>query len=267
MLPVKSVKRTIEILEYFANYQAPSSLSEVSRALGYPASSTAALLHSLQQLGYLDYDPRERSYLPTIRAALLGIWINDQLLTDGSIMRLMCEFRDRTGCTIALAVQCDIEAQYIAVMRGRRAYNASRIATGQRRPLLHTAVGHVLLSLKPDREIIALAQRINAAETRPEWRVPVRDVMARVTECRQRGFGSSRGIMGPGNGMLAMLLAVPAHQPALVLGMGAPIEELQRQQEFFLEELRELVFQHRKNMEKNWSNGLGNKSSSLQLTG
>ena len=62
-----------EVFEFFAERQAPARLTEVARALGYPASSTFVLLKSLRSLGYLDYDRNDRTFLPTLRSALFPI--------------------------------------------------------------------------------------------------------------------------------------------------------------------------------------------------
>jgi len=50
---VKSAKRVLEIFEFFAERKRPASVGDVVEALGYPQSSTSALLKSLVQLRYL----------------------------------------------------------------------------------------------------------------------------------------------------------------------------------------------------------------------
>src|SRR3954462_4107703 len=161
---VKSARRIIEILEFFADRQAPATLMAVAKALKTPASSTSALLGTLQQLGYLDYDRHARTYMPTIRAALLGIWVNDLLLSDGTVLRLMYELRDQTHETVVLGTQSGLHVQYIHVMRSLIRRSSPGVASGRLRPLLRSAVGQLMLSLKEDREILALARRINAEE-------------------------------------------------------------------------------------------------------
>ncbi|SUW01020.1 transcriptional regulator [Bordetella pertussis] len=50
---VKSAVRVIQILEYFDTVRREAGVLEISRALGFPASSTAGILRSLQRLSYL----------------------------------------------------------------------------------------------------------------------------------------------------------------------------------------------------------------------
>src|SRR3546814_5492035 len=73
---VKSAGRVLEILEYFDDLQRQSTVMEIADALGYPQSSTSALLRSLVGMGYLNYDAHARTYITSSRVALLGSWVN-----------------------------------------------------------------------------------------------------------------------------------------------------------------------------------------------
>lgn len=85
---VKSAVRVIQILEYFDTVRREAGVLEISRALGFPASSTAGILRSLQRLSYLVQD-EQRLYRPTPRVTLLGSWIDPLLAHDGPLMALM----------------------------------------------------------------------------------------------------------------------------------------------------------------------------------
>jgi DNA-binding IclR family transcriptional regulator len=249
MAPVKSAQRVVEVFEYFAQRRAPATLSQVSGALGYPASSTFALLNTLRDLGYLDYSREERTFVPTVRAALLGIWVNDALLADGTIVRLMYRLRDETGCTVVLGIQSGLQVQYISVVKGSTATTgATDVAAGALRPLLRSAVGRVILTLKTRAELRALVSRINAQEPAAR-KVGLADLQARLDECRARGWDYSEGATTPGSGTVTMLLAAPRHQPPMVLGLGARIGVLRENRERFVESLRTVVDLHREHME------------------
>ena len=68
----RSIKRTLEVLEYFDEENPSASVGGISKELGYPQSSTSILLKSLLNLGYLSYDDKTRTYRPTARVALIG---------------------------------------------------------------------------------------------------------------------------------------------------------------------------------------------------
>ncbi len=244
---VKSALRVIEVFEYFAQRRAPATLTQVSKALGYPASSTFSLLNTLRDLGYLNYSREERTFVPTVRAALLGIWVNDALLSDGTIVRLMYRLRDETGCTATLGIQSGLQVQYIQVVKGKDEVRTD-VNTGALRPLLRSAMGHVLLALKSKTELRGLVNRINATEP-PVHRVRFEELMRRLDEYREKGYAWSEGVATPGSGILTMLLAAPPHQPPMALGLGGRIAKLRSNRGQYLEALRNVVLTHRDHME------------------
>jgi DNA-binding IclR family transcriptional regulator len=102
---VKSAVRVLEILEFFDEVQRPANVVTVSEALGYPQSSTSALLRSLVATGYLQVDRRSRTYTPTDRVSLLGSWINPPLFAEASLPRLMRAITVRTGALVLLSAR------------------------------------------------------------------------------------------------------------------------------------------------------------------
>jgi DNA-binding IclR family transcriptional regulator len=250
LAPVKSAKRVIEIFEFFAERQTPARLTEISRVLGYPASSTFVLLKSLQDLGYLDFDRGDRTFLPTLRSALLGIWVNDRLLSNGTISRLMFTLRDKFGETVVLGAQSGLAIQYIHVVRSLTRHNPSQVMTGSLRPLLRSAMGHVILSIKPEAEVLALARRINAEQAESKHWVRPRDLVAKLERCRRDGYAYTEGAATPGAGIVAVLLATPQHQPPLALGIGAPLSRLREQKPHYVAALRKVVEAHRSHTER-----------------
>ena len=243
-VPVKSAQRVVQILEFFAARQTPAGLMEVARALGMPASSTSALLGTLHTLGYLDYNRHERTFVPTLRAALLGIWVNDMFLTDGTVLRLMYELRESTGETVVLGTQSGLGVQYIHVMRSLVRRSGPEVATGRLRPLLSSAVGQLILSLKENKEILAIARRINAEEKDPSRRVRTDELMRKIDACRRDGYGYTEGATTPGAGIIAVLLPTPAHQPPIALGIGTVVRKLRNQKLNYLAALRHAVEIH-----------------------
>src|SRR3546814_4827584 len=73
---------------------------EIADALGYPQSSTSALLRSLVGMGYLNYDAHARTYITSSRVALLGSWVNSQFRSEEHTSELQSLMR------ISYAVFC-----------------------------------------------------------------------------------------------------------------------------------------------------------------
>src|SRR3546814_16696109 len=114
---VKSAARVLEVLEYVSERQSASSAEEVRRTLGYPQSSTSILLRSLASLGYLNYEPLNRTFRPTIRVALLGAWLVEEIDEDRNPTKMMRSLSEATGDMIILGTEHGLEAVYIKVLQ------------------------------------------------------------------------------------------------------------------------------------------------------
>ena len=225
---VKSARRVLEVLELFAEHRGPLAVGEIAEALAYPQSSTSILLQSLVALGYLTQDRAQRTYLPTMRGAFLGDWLEGQEVATDAIARLMRRLHDATGETIILGQRQGVHVQYIRMLEGR---NAVRFVLhrGLRRLIYHGATGVALLADLPDREILAILRRGNAEERDGAKRMKAATLMAMVNQCRRDGYTVSDGSVTPGASVIAMALPGIDHAPAMALGIGAPVLRLQPQ--------------------------------------
>jgi DNA-binding IclR family transcriptional regulator len=248
---VKSSLRTLEILEYFSETQAPARLTDIARKLDYPPSSALAILRSLTATGYVDYDARRKTFVPTIKFALIGSWINDRMMADGTILRMMHNLQRDMETVVVLGAQSGLSIQYILVKKPK-IYAGPSIASGSTRPLLASAMGQAILSAAPPETIPGLVRRINASEPDPARWVKPGDFLETLERTRQQGFAYSEGAASPGRGMVAVLLATPPHQPPLALGLGGSITRLRAQKAIFVRALKTVVEQHREQMELAW---------------
>jgi DNA-binding IclR family transcriptional regulator len=155
----------------------------------------------------------------------------------------MMELREQTGETVVLGTQSGLHVQYIHVMHSLFRQSAPGVATGRLRPLLRSAVGQLVLSLKEDREILTLARRINAEEA-PAQRVATEALMKTIEACRRDGCGYTEGAATPGHGIVAVLLPTPPHQPPIALGIGTNIPKLRENRQRYLAALRKAVTAH-----------------------
>lgn len=243
---IKSAARVLELFEYFAECRRPLSVTDVVRGLDYPQSSASALLKSLTRLGYLDYDRFERLYVPTLRVALFGGWVQDQLFSQRSLSHLIDELHEGSnGQTVILGMQNDIYVQYIHLHQSpRRDGPAWYIKPGSLRPLCRSAAGRILLSRKSDVEVQQLLWRINAEEP-PELRMQVGDLLKELDKIRHNGFAYTERTVNPHGGVIAVELPTPASQPPMALGIGAEIEILRQEKDRFLALLQQVLQPYR----------------------
>lgn len=76
----------VRVLEYFDEIQQPISLKDIAAHFEYPVSSASALLKSMVVMGYR-YDGYSRTYMPTMRIATLGNWVQGALFGEAASSR------------------------------------------------------------------------------------------------------------------------------------------------------------------------------------
>lgn len=222
---IKSARRVFEVLEYFDTMRTPLSLKQICDQHGYPPSSGAAILKSLVMLGYLEYDKRSRTYLPTMRIAALGGWVVTELFGGMNIIGLMETLRDETRETVILAAQSDLHAQYVHVIYSREPLNYS-VAPGTLRPLARSGFGRLLLSGHTDHSIRAIVRRIDAARDTGEEKIDVEDLLTSINVIRRSGYAISHNLVTQGVGIIAVLLPETPFRRIFAIGLGGPSERI-----------------------------------------
>lgn len=202
---VKSAARVMRILEFFDRRRGAANLHTVAIALGYPASSTGALLRSLVATGYLHYDRNVRTYTPTLRVTLLGAdWVAPRLMGNGPLQHLMTTLAERSGGTVALAARNGDHADFIHVVGPPR----EGMEVGGGRALISNCIGHALLAALPAKEVRGLLCRLNAAALdvgAPTLRAA--DLLEQLTQLRRTGYATSLE-----EGQLIVSATLPLHE-------------------------------------------------------
>lgn len=237
---VKSAQRVMEIFEFFANKRASAGVGEVAAALNYPQSSTSALLHSLVRLGYVSYNPRERSFMPSLRLATLGSWLLDAAGDQIEPFQLMNALSESTGHTIVLGIEHEAKVLYMHTVTARNLLRF-HMKAGSLRPIFRTAVGLALLSLKTDAEIGALARRVNAEREAGEPLVKTEDILAAIGGIRDKGYAMTVSNATPGAAVIARVLPGLPGQPPMAVGIGMPAAECIRHEAHYASLLTQLI--------------------------
>lgn len=217
---VKSAARALEILEFFDTIRRPVGAQEVAAALGYPTSSTQALLRSLVAQGYLAWDVQHRRYAPTLRVALLGGgWIAPELCGMPPLRALVEGLAQRCGGEVAVMARNGDAAEAIAASAAR----APGSLAGRRECVADGASGRCLLALQDDGAIRRLLHRLNAeAATRRASPTDFAVLLREVGLVRRRGWIALPDPRDDRLGHIAMpLMARGAPDLALVLSVSA----------------------------------------------
>jgi DNA-binding IclR family transcriptional regulator len=229
---VKSASRVLEILEYFDDLQRQSTVMEIADALGYPQSSTSALLRSLVTTGYLNYDAQSRTYITSSRVALLGSWVNSPFFAEGAIISMMKELNEETHDTVVMGMRNGQDVQYIHVIQ---ATSPARLhmTLGTVRPIAASGAGYAVLATMSDAEVTRIVMRVNAEAAEGEPLIKTRELLDKIAVVREKGYAFTCDMVTRGGGMIATALPRMAGQPQMIVGIGG-ISEVMRQRESFL---------------------------------
>jgi DNA-binding IclR family transcriptional regulator len=209
---IKSAQRVFEVLEYFDQDHPEASVSDISRRYGYPQSSASELLSYMVHLGYLRRGSRGRTFRLSMRVAMLGTWVQPDLIRNGRLLRLMDDLANETGATVVLATNNGVRLRCLHVVR--RGVDAPE--QGDCLPPLHTAEGRALL-LTSDRELVRkYVHRLNAEAESEQDRIRFEDLAADLDASSARrvdGEGAAFAILIP-NTDRGEPLALCARAPA-----------------------------------------------------
>ena len=146
---VPSVSRAMRILELLAQSQRGLTLSDISRKLGIPKSSTHVLIKTLELTGYLKNSKLHGRYFFGLRLISLSNMALENLDLREQARPFLQELMLRTGLTVHLAILEGVEAVIIDKME---APGTLRLATwiGRRLDANSSGVGKALLAFGAD---------------------------------------------------------------------------------------------------------------------
>jgi DNA-binding IclR family transcriptional regulator len=236
---VKSAARAIQVLEYFDRVKRAASVAEAASHHHWPHSSTSILMRSLVALGYLHYDPIERTYMPSMRVALLGDWIPDTLFRNGQLTQLMEHLNFETGETIVLAAQNGLYAQYLRVIEGTNTLRMY-LPIGTLRPLFGSGTGRMLLASMDDASIRKLLRKHNAT-SEVDQILESDALIAQIIEDRKRGCAVSVDKVTRQATLIAMLLPTGPTAKPLAIGVAGLTERLLANEHRYVDMMRESI--------------------------
>ncbi|MGH1425171.1 MAG: IclR family transcriptional regulator [Pseudooceanicola sp.] len=220
---VKSAARTIQILEFIDHVRRPVSASEIAVGLGFPVSSSSALLRSMVAMGYLSLDRDSRCYSLTRRTGLLGSWVDPSLTRHGTLLSLVHSLSSVVGETVLLARRNELSVQTIYVAPSDTAQDAP--TPGAQYCVARSAPGMALLAMSDDAELRRIIGRINAERPANAPVIDAADYATRLTEGRRRGSFTGPGI-GAGTASVAQQVRHRASGDLLVLAIEGPSDRI-----------------------------------------
>lgn len=215
---VKSAKRILEILQFFAATQAPASLTQLSAALGFPKSSCLALLDTLEADGYA-YQTNGRYYL-TRR------WLNEAEIVSSHdqialrVRPVLEQLREQLLETLILAQRSEDRVIYLDVAEPERIVRfAARV--GQTKPLHASASGRALLGLMPVLERTRLVAQLPLNMYTDSTLTKQPALLEAIEQGNRRGWHVNLGEHQADT--LSVAVPLVLHGVSLALVVGAPL--------------------------------------------
>jgi IclR family pca regulon transcriptional regulator len=184
----QSLERGLAILRAFTPERPWLGIAELAEELDMSRPTTHRYASTLVALDYLEQGPRRKYRLGT-RASDPGRSAVSSTALSRLPHRYLTDLRDRSACTVSLAVLDGLDIVYID--RARSSWQgqsevAARLGRGSRLPATDTAMGRVLLAhLSPQaqREAIdASAEELDPQEATARRRRLV-EALKRIREC------------------------------------------------------------------------------------
>lgn len=186
-MTVKSADRALRILELLTRERRRLAFAELAAVLGYPKASLHALLQTMTQANWLDFDRSSRGYTLGIRVWEVGAAYLAMAPQWSRAKPILGRVRDATTETVQLAVLDGFEVLYVVKVDGLHSLRLDS-AVGQRLQPHATGVGKALLASLPDATLAAWT-RMRPLERYTERTITDPDLLlAELNRVRRQGF-------------------------------------------------------------------------------
>ncbi len=212
-----SAVRALEIMERIAVAPNGLTLTQVTRLLGYPRSSTHCLLVTLERTGFLRRLPEQTVYLPGPRLSeLCQRAFPDSWLSQASRTFLVGLMR-QTALVVHMAVLSNGQVTLIAQVAPPRV----PLTTwgGQRLDWHCTALGKALVAFSAPEVMQSLTQAYSLARHNDNTIVSMRRLTAELQATRERGYGIDDEENIVGIRCLAAPVLTPSGEPAAAISV------------------------------------------------
>ncbi|WP_173933993.1 helix-turn-helix domain-containing protein [Chelativorans sp. Marseille-P2723] len=242
--PVKSAVRVLEILRLFSEQRRELNQKDIIGSLNYPQSSTTFLLKSMVDTGFLSFDRKRRTYLPTPEVYRIGEWLEhlgyEHMFRESVLTAMMEDLRANTGQTVSLTTQNDIFVQWHRIV-GDVLPSTQRVSEGGSLPLTWSAYGWLLLSRETDVHIDRIVRLIKARETDPAHKFDVAEMTAKIREVRTKNVFYMVNQRLSGAAACAALLPVKIAGRNVAVGIGGDRSEIGPQRDKIMQNLTDTL--------------------------
>jgi len=218
----RSVGRAFAVMEAFRETRRPATATDISRKLGFPHSSTVAVLYNLCELGYLSHDPAKLLFFPTTKLLELAAWMRPAVREHGKLAWLVDRVAGDTGHTTVLSSRVSLFVNTVVTRPGKY-----QVAGGGSRSvgaaLACSVPGLAILSQMPHDDIRDILKDTAAWQREAGLRQAIdpRHALETLEVVRTRGFAT--GVHPACDGTEIIAYAVPAPVASVPLAVSVHV--------------------------------------------
>lgn len=219
------IERVLSVLESLTREPHGLGLQTLADDLQIPKSATHRLLAELIRLGYARQNPENNRYQLTTRLVALGFRYLSNAGVD-IVQPILDRLAQESGELVRLGVIDDSRLIWIAKSQGARSGLRYDPDMGRDAPLFYTASGHAWLARLNDSDALELVRRQGIADPAafgPNAPRSTEDLLARLSQARERGYAWVEESSAVGTSALAAVVLSPVDQRCIgVLSIAGP---------------------------------------------
>lgn len=189
---VKSVARSLQILDLMADKRQPMSLKDIATALGWPKSTVHGILSTLHDYDYVSQSITDGKYILGTRLFELGNILQSTWDIHDIARPMMVKLNARFGETVHLATEDRGEVLYLEKIDSN---HLIRIVSqvGSRLPMYCTGVGKVLLAYQSTDKFLKLLKHQQLKPYTSRTIITKAKLEKELKHIREKGFACDNG--------------------------------------------------------------------------
>jgi DNA-binding IclR family transcriptional regulator len=236
---VAAVRKALEILCEFGTDSPSLSVSDLSRRMEMPKSTTHNLLRTLESMDFLKQDPSDKLYRLGPRLYELGMRFSHNTRLVSAALPHLKRLAAETKETVKLGVISDNEILILSAIESPFQLH-TRGDEGLRAPLHCTGIGKAILATLPSEMVRAIAGKKGLPRFTPYTIATVEGLEEHLGRVRGDGFSTDLEENELGVICVAAAIAVLVDGSAAALSVSAPATRLPRER---VREYGELVLE------------------------
>ena len=221
---VQALMRALDILDCFNYQNRVLGLSDIVNRTGLNKTTAKRLLSNLTARGYLQQDPRSKSYQLGMRLFELGGIVFSSFSLRQAAAQPMNRLQEETHATVLLGVKIENHLVYVDKREGRDLHRISS-DIGWRRPLHYGMLGMVLMAYLAPGEARRILRQLPLEDHTPFSITDDDAFNLRLGKIRKKGYVLEKeeaveGVLG-----IAAPIRDYARQVVAALGIALPVEQ------------------------------------------